>query len=166
MPARVRSTLLSDRGPDVRIVQLIAVGEPLDHHDLAPPRRDRQREAGERAGRRPAPCTPARPLITALLAAGEIEVVAQRVQRADARLEFDDVPSDVDLERHWAARWAYDGATGLDKCHGTASFMAGRLCSLPSHGASGPARLSNASSMRLPCPFGMRARAAFRLVRT
>ena len=59
------------------------------------------------------------------LRAGEIEVLAQRVQQADARLEFDGVLSAVDLERHRDARWADDGETGLDKCHGTASFMAG-----------------------------------------
>jgi hypothetical protein len=54
-------------------------------------------------------------------------VFAQRVEQADARLEFDDVLSAVDLERHRDARWAYDGALGLDKCHGVASFMAGWL---------------------------------------
>jgi hypothetical protein len=68
---------------------------------------------------------PAGALITALLAAGEIEVFAQRIQQTDARLEFDGALSAVDLERHRDARWAHDGATGLDKCHDAASFIAG-----------------------------------------
>src|SRR3954470_24846255 len=67
-------------------MQLVLVGQPLDRADLVPGRRDRQREAGEH----PPPVDPHRAgpagaLVAALLGAGEIQVLAQRVQQADPR---------------------------------------------------------------------------------
>jgi deazaflavin-dependent oxidoreductase (nitroreductase family) len=106
-------------------MQLVADGEPLDRRDLVPGGHHRRRQAGQHT--RPSPHTARAPhgaLVTAPLAAGEIGVLALRIQETDPRLRFDDVLSPVDLERHRNARCADHGALGSDKSHGPASRTA------------------------------------------
>src|SRR3954447_15895555 len=107
-------------------MELVTVGEPFDRDDLVPGSGDREGQAGEHpAAVDPHGAGPARALITALLAPREIQVLAECVQQADPRLQVDDVPSAVDLERHPNAPRSFNVPMNVEKCHGAASPTAG-----------------------------------------
>ena len=80
-------------------VQLAVRREALDRRDLAALAGDGERQAGEHAAAvDPDGARAARALVAALLGAGEAEVLAQRVEQADARLELEDARLAVDGE--------------------------------------------------------------------
>src|ERR1700722_6143037 len=94
----------------------VRLGEALDGRDWPPPRRRRQRQAGEHAAvAEQHRAGAALPVIAALLHPREAEVLAQRIEQRRARVGRDALVAPIDVERHGEGcagiRWC--GARGL-----------------------------------------------------
>jgi hypothetical protein len=90
-------------------MQLLALGESFDGGDLMAFAGDRERQAGKHASPvHPDRARAAGALVAVLLGARQIEVLAQRVEEADTRLDPQDVLDTIDREpdryRVWPAR--------------------------------------------------------------
>ena len=104
-------------------VQFVAVHKPLDGDDVVARGGNRQRQAGEHSPAvEPPSAGAAGALIAALLAAGQVEVLSQRVEQTDRRFDVGDVVFAVDTQRdRLLPRYAVSGIGHLvwsGDCHG------------------------------------------------